>query len=38
MPDANSTNAQPPVNRIKNGDGNINQTTIDAAAESRPLT
>jgi len=38
MPDAINTTAQAPVNRIKNGEGNMNQATTAAAAESPPLT
>jgi hypothetical protein len=38
MPDAISTTAHTPVNRIKNGDGNMNHATTAAAAESPPLT
>jgi len=38
MPDAISTAAHAPVNRIKNGEGYMNQATTAAAAESPPLT
>jgi hypothetical protein len=38
MPDAIRTTAHAPVNRIKNGEGNMNQATTAAAAESPPLT
>lgn len=38
MPDAISTTAHAPVNRIKNGDGNMNHATTAAAAESPPVT
>jgi len=38
MPDAIRTIAHALVNRIKNGEGNMNQATIAAAAESPPLT
>ena len=38
MPDAVNPIAQAPVNSIKNGEGNMNQATTAAAAESPPLT
>jgi len=38
MPEAISTTAQAAVNRIKNGEGNMNHATSEAAAESPPLT
>jgi hypothetical protein len=38
MPEASSTTAQAPVNKIKNGEGNMNQATTDAPADSPALT
>jgi len=38
LPDAINTPAHALVNSIKNGEGNMNQATTAAAAESPPLT
>src|SRR5262249_10842018 len=35
-PDKSRTSAHPPVNRIKKGDGNMNQATIAATADNPP--